>query len=330
MESKQKLPEIPDITHLIDQRCFHSLPVYNPPQPFSLNPPEDIAGDLEALYRQRFYKHAADLARRQIVETPAEQLRAGDLGLIRHVFDLWTVRQAALIMMRMGKLAKEEAKYLDDLLSARYRIVSTGQSVVPWKLKLLTVRVQAGGDSQIGITRYYSLAREARSELSAIRRQLRTEELNDSEKLTLEAEARLWADRLRNVGLYTSAMLVGTNDVKSALALLESMYEDCDKLQTTDSDTVSFKGKVAFSLGLLYLQIGDTISARQWFKNIKQDNVLCDLGISVCSIADSDWDSAESILKNIDDPDSASSIPIAVKNNLAVTEIYQGRFNNVS
>ena len=79
-----------------------------------MSPPEEIAGDLEALYRERFYKHAADLARRQIIETPVEQLRTGDLGLIRRVFDLWTVRQSALIMMRLASLAKEEAKYLDD------------------------------------------------------------------------------------------------------------------------------------------------------------------------------------------------------------------------
>ncbi|KAI8133656.1 hypothetical protein DUD61_002664 [Geotrichum candidum] len=325
---RNNMPEIPDITHLVDQRCFHTLPVYNPPQPFSMSPPEEIAGDLEALYRERFYKHAADLARRQIIETPVEQLRTGDLGLIRRVFDLWTVRQSALIMMRLASLAKEEAKYLDDLLSARYRIASTGQSVVPWKLKLLAVRVQAGGDSQAGIARYYSLARDARSELSAIRRQLRTEDLNEASRETLEAEARLWSDRLRNLGLYTSTMLVGTKDIKSALELLESMYDDCSNLGSVYPENVPFMGKVAFALGLLYLQIGDTISARQWFKNVEQDEVLRDLGISVCSIADLDWDTAESTLNKIDVSDTASSIPIAVKNNLAVTEIYKGRLNN--
>ena len=132
------------------------------------------------------------------------------------------------------------------------------------------------------------------------------------------------------VGLYTSTMLVGTKDIKSALELLESMYDDCSNLGSVDPENVPFMGKVAFALGLLYLQIGDTISARQWFKNVEQDEVLRDLGISVCSIADLDWDTAESTLNKIDVSDTASSIPIAVKNNLAVTEIYKGRLNNVS
>lgn len=334
--------EGPNIVHLIDPKCFQALPVYNPPQPFSLTPPAEIANDADALFKQHFYRHAADAAKKEIIEIPAAALRT-DAVLKQKVFSLWTMRQSALIVARLGTISREEARHLDELGSDRYRIGETGECIVPWRLRLIVVRVQAGGDTQVGITKYYSLAREARAQISRLRKKIMAYNgkkddgttTNNGKKEAYQAELKAWEGRLRNLGLFTSSMLLGMHDTKSALALLTSMHHDCDKLQEAHEEYKPFTYRVAFAIALVYLQIGDTISAREWFQRIEGNQFLQDFGLGVCAIADSDWESAESILKKVslsteDEYGNLANSKVSINNNLAVTKIYRGKLSEVS
>lgn len=315
-----------DISHLIDPKCFHQLPVYNPPQPFPLAAPAEIANDVDALYSHQFYRHAAEAARKELVGMSSEELKT-NVELQQRLFHLWTTRHAALILTRLGTIAREEARYLDELGADRYRLATTGECIVPWRLRLMVVRAQAGGDTQTGIAKYYTLAREARAEISRLRRKM-TADCEGLQKEEDVRELKLWEKRLCNLGLFTSSMLMGTRDTKSALSLLISMHQDCLKFSATEEDYKPFTQQVAFAVALVYLQIGDTISSREWFQRVAEDQFLQDLGLGVCAIADSDWESAESILKRVESSVTAEKevmSKVSINNNLAVAKIYRGK-----
>lgn len=321
----------PNLTHLIDSKCFHPLPVYNPPQPFPLAPPPEIANDIEALYKMHFYRHAAEVAKKNILEISAESLKSSE-EVQQLLFQLWIWRQTSLIMARLGTIGREEAKHLEELGSDRYRLPTTGECIVPWRLRLITIRVQAGGDSLAGIQKYYNLAREARSEIVRLRKKILGFEGDEEKKGNLESQVKIWEKRLRNLGLFTSSMLLGIRDTKSALSLLISMHQDCEKLQDKHEEYAKFTPQVAFAVALVYLQIGDTISSREWFQRIQGNNFLQDLGFGVCAIADADWASAESILKKVEisSTEKQDMSQVSINNNLAITKVYRGKLAEVT
>lgn len=329
--------DTPRITHLLNPKNFHPIPPYNPPYPFPLHPPsQELANDLQALFRERFYIHAAELARTQLLalskpkhnsavntsQQSAPALPAAPaVADPEIVFQLWTARLKALVLGKMGSVAHEEARVLGDLSSDAYRLQSTGESIVPWDLRILAVSLQGTGD----VSRYYVLAREARAEISALRA-LKQRSAADNEEL------KKWEDRLCELGLFTAAMLMSSRDTKSALELLRSMYTDSLKLTSeVDTDKEKVSTKVAFAIALVYLQIGDTISSRLWFKKL-DDSVLCDLGLSVCAIADSDWSLAETVLQKINcsDDDANPDYNLSIQNSLAVSQVYRGKVDEVS
>lgn len=321
----------PSLTHLIDPKCFHPLPVYNPPQPFPLAPPADIANDIEGLYKMHFYRHAAEVAKKKILEISAESLKTSEEAQ-QLLFQLWIWRQTSLIMARLGTIGREEAKHLEELGSDRYRLPTTGECIVPWRLRLITIRVQAGGDSLAGIQKYYNLAREARAEIVRLRKKILAVKEDGENKEVLESQMKIWEKRLRNLGLFTSSMLLGIRDTKSALSLLISMHQDCEKLQDKHKEYKKFTPQVAFAVALVYLQIGDTISSREWFQRIQDNKFLQELGFGVCAIADADWESAESILKKVEtaSTEKEDMSQVSVNNNLAITKIYRGKLAEVS
>lgn len=350
---------LPDISHLIKPTCFLSLPSQNPPHPFPLNPPSDIAVDPYLLFRSRFYRHAADLCRTKLLEVPAATL-ATSRAQIDTVFRLWTIRQAALLMIRMGGIARDESRHLGDLGDKQYRVIPSGESLVPWNLRLLSIRVQAGGDHPQGVTQYYTLAREARTTIQTtslylsrlLASQKEQGEVTEDEKLAdqireTQIQVVKWKARLRNLGLFTTAMLMGMRDTKSAVSLLQSIYTDsafAKSIPDDDADYITqqnaleisrFNTRVVFSLAMIYLQVGDSISARLWFSKLPETDddearKTKALGHALCSIADADWDAAEkAIALQINDeksasPNSHTPFYISLTNNLAVAQINKG------
>lgn len=125
-------------------------------------------------------------------------------------------------------------------------------------------------------------------------------------------------------------MLLGINDTKSALELLISMHHDSEKLKTSKTEYKEFTDQVAFSIAMIYLQIGDTISAREWFRQVQENDILQEVGLGVSAIADADWESAERILTQVSEKvESGKDEPlkISIRNNLSVANIYRGRLS---
>lgn len=310
----------------------------------------------------------------------------------------------------MGGIARDECRHFDDLNDARYRITPTNESVVPWNLRLLCVRIQAGGDNPQGLFQYYVLAREARSSIQSekmfltrllgdrrLSKEILEEEEEDTKRQKIEeltkrhpsiplskeefevlekkidqSKYRLatWRIRLRNLGLFIATMLLGMRDTKSAISLLMSIYNSCEKRANKEDDDEEekdekpedsilkeeeklanggfdnhyeskeefekFKDRVAFTLAMIYLQTGDTISSRLWFSKLS-DTASSDMGKSICFIADADWDAAEQSLTrqldslSVNDGESEeqdgkamlSPIAVAISNNLSVTQVHK-------
>lgn len=380
-------PNYPDISHLVNPSCFLPLPIQNPPHPFPLNPPSNITDPYE-LFKLRFYRHSAEACKQQLIKinTPVS-----DRITIKKVFRLWSIRQSSLLMGRLGGIARDEAKCLDDLGSQQYRAYPSGESLVPWNLRLLAIRIQAGGDNPQGIIEYYTLARESRNatqrekrylvrllskkqnlerEISATSTREESEKhtenkdgnneddgngeklthtmstsettqktldtLNESIQYTRYSLAK-WKARTRNLGLFIGSMLMSMRDTKTAISLLKTLYDECadlpkssnsqneqhlkkkspnesstktfDEVDDLQSFAISlskqdsavelqdFTNKVIFTLAVIYLQTGDTISGRQWFSKLSDKNSVA-LGLSICAIADADWDEAEKLLNN--------------------------------
>lgn len=397
-----------DASHLISPQCFLSLPSQNPPHPFPVNPPAD-ATDPYRLYQLRFYRHSAELCREQLlsISSPVNTLEP-----IYTVFRLWSIRLSALLMARMGGIAREESLHMGDLGADRYRVTAGGKSIVPWNLRLLVIRVQAGTNHKECTEQYHFLSQEARANtqkeklylvrLLAKKRDLEqrlrdgnfasekddkagSEKIEEKTKEDLEntlsqlessvKDSRKllarWKARLRNLGLFTASGLIGMRDTKTALSLLQSLYTECStnkpkkdlenddetpaslakrfSAQDSDTELAEFRNKVIFTQAMLYLQIGDTISAREWFAKLKSHDSSSLLGNAMCAIADADWDEVEKLLNDhvanppeektkseSGDEPSSPKIPdqftickrtpfdIAVSNNLSLTKANRG------
>ncbi|KAA8902659.1 hypothetical protein TRICI_005834 [Trichomonascus ciferrii] len=233
----------------------------------------------------------------------------------QYIFKLWHVRILCLVLAKLHATAKEESRHLGDLGADKYRL-KDGTSVAPWGFRLMLVRVQNGGDSQVGLSRYYSLAREARVE--SVKALSRKEEGSDS----IYVSAGEWRQRLRMLGLYISAMLIGMNDFNTAIDHLTTLYESASR--SNEKENIEFAKKVAPTLALAYLQTGDTLSAREWFQKIGDEKTKA-FTTAVCSMADADWSAASSVLEEQLSA-AGEELPesLMVANNLAISRLHEG------
>lgn len=233
----------------------------------------------------------------------------------QYIFKLWHVRILCLVLAKLHATAKEESRHLGDLGADKYRL-EDGTSVAPWEFRLMLVRVQNGGDSQVGLSRYYSLAREARVE--SVKALSREEEPTDS----IYVSASEWRQRLRVLGLYIAAMLMGMNDFNTAIDHLTTLYESASI--SNEKENIEFASKVAPTLALVYLQTGDTLSAREWFQKIDDEKAKA-FTTAVCSMADADWSAASSSLEEeVSAADDVSPESVKVTNNLAISRLHEG------
>lgn len=143
--------------------------------------------------------------------------------------------------MGQTQVAAQEVKVLGDLNESVY-VDEGGKNavnVVPWELRVLAVRLQGigYGDPRKGVMGYYDLAREARVELVRLKG-------GDSDT------ARLWEERLKDLGIRVASALVEMGDLAGAAA----------HLQTLRSETAG--REASFREALLWLKIGDVDRAR--------------------------------------------------------------------
>jgi hypothetical protein len=253
---------------------------------------------------KRFYIEAADRVRQSLVSLT-------DKSDGESILRLWHTRVSCLIKARLSQIAKAEAKVIGDLGAEKYRL-SDGTSVAPWGLRLLLTPIQAGGENQNTLSRYYALAREARVEIvKAIHRR-------PDPASGIYVSAAIWKERLRDLGLYIAATLMAMRDMPTAIDHLKSLYYTAAEQRISKEDK-KFSHKVASVLGLAHLQVGDTISAREWFQLASSSHGRT-LAYAVCSIADADWSEADKVLD--EDQESADTA-----NNLAITRLHEGQLS---
>ncbi|KAK9473871.1 uncharacterized protein V1510DRAFT_412930 [Dipodascopsis tothii] len=176
----------------------------------------------------------ANLAKDRLLATPA------DNGT--QILDLWALRLAALSLVPLTTVAEQEGAQLNDLGTPEsFR----GTPTVPWRLRVLLVKIQTPVHGQLGAVKYYALAREARGEAWKVR--------------GTPAEA-MWRTRLRACGLYVAAMLVQMKDYGTAadhlLVMLESVPEGDDEA----------RAEVVQALAVVAVTMGDARKLAKWLR----------------------------------------------------------------
>lgn len=283
----------------------------SPPEPFKISPDEISEYSLDELVDNRLYLPAASRAQ----NTLSSLSSAEDYN---YIFKLWHIRISCLVLAKLYSVAKEESRQLGDLGADKYRL-KDGTCIAPWEFRLLLVRVQGGGDTQGGLTRYYSLAREARAEAA----KTATGEKPDEDDSAIYVSSNVWKQRLRNLGLYVAAMLMGMNDFSTAIDHLTTLYNS--SVSSHNSEDVEFSKQVIPTLALAYLHIGDTLSAREWFQKSGSDENMKAFTSAVCSMADADWPAADTLLQ--DELREKGDDSVKVVNNLAITKLHEGDLN---
>ncbi|ODQ66064.1 hypothetical protein NADFUDRAFT_46607 [Nadsonia fulvescens var. elongata DSM 6958] len=266
---------------------------------------------LSELISRKLHILAAERARDEIISYRSQN----ETGLFSiseciEIFNLWYIRLTCLVRTRYAKVFHEEARQLGDLSSEYLRIKGdpkareTGTSIVPWSLRIFVVKLQANGDSQAGIARFYALAREARIESwKAKETKIHSIPIEEDNSREICVSSEIWDGRLRKLGVYIAATLIGMHDYTAAISLLRQMYETLqDKINnmgegTTDEieSNKAFLYEITQIIGLTYLTIGDTLSAREWFNGMPQ-SANTRLNLAICSMADEDWAAAETAL----------------------------------
>ncbi|CAN6603558.1 hypothetical protein TRVA0_002S02850 [Trichomonascus vanleenenianus] len=290
-----------ELDHLVNPRAFQPLPEFIVPPPFKVDPEQIASYDLTTLVERRLYIPAAHRARSELIETDPKDYK--------EVLRLWGLRIRALMKARLGAIAREECRVFGDIGSDRYRL-EDGTSVIPWDLRLVIVTIQASGDNQISLAKYYVMAREARAEAykSSVRDPKETVE-------GLHYSTQVWQDRLRNLGvMFVPAALIAIGDIAAAVDHLENLHETAEAQGQNE-----FMPRVAFALAMAHLQIGDTIAAREWFEKTESGKDSHFLS-AVCANADADWAEAGSLLEKVEDKDR-----LEVQNNYAVTRVHEGK-----
>jgi hypothetical protein len=146
-------------------------------------------------------------------------------------------------------------KSLEDLNSSYYLDDLTSTHLVPWELRVLAVRLQSMGfnDARRGVMGYYDLAREARLQLTSLKKTLALlsspSEKKENEEVRVKEEIAMWESRLEDLGIRTASALIEIQDLEGAAHFLKSLNPATPSLRTQKA--------------LLWLYIGDVEAARK-------------------------------------------------------------------
>ncbi len=222
------------------------------------------------------------------------------------IFSLLYIRLVTLTLINATLLAAQEVKVLEDLNSVFYHDSVTNEHLVPWRLRVLAVRLQGigFGDWRRGIMGYYELAREAR---------LKVRKVEGEEKA-------MWKERLRDLGIRVSNALVEMGDLDGAARHLKTLRgpdgeEEEDSFMST-------------RLALLYLRIGDVAAAKEYAEETGANNTGTNVLRPLLSMADGEYDSAAEEWRQLRESCSQQDSAM-VTQNLAVCLLYTGQLDEV-
>ncbi|KAK9459909.1 uncharacterized protein V1516DRAFT_465254 [Lipomyces oligophaga] len=249
----------------LDSRIFRSLP-----------PTPDPVSDLSD---SNFSPTASLLSRPVLLDLAASskarllsiKLPISATTVVSEILHLWTVRLSAILLLGFPGIADAEAHPLLELAAKAHQqqhAESLKQDIgdinsaaataslqsslsipdLPWRLRVLLVKVHSAPHPQAAVSRYYMLAREARTECWKARR------ASDS------AEFLLWSSNLLDCGLYVASSLSRMRDFGAAFdhvsCLLSSAQSHADRT------------RIIQTMGLLCLEAGDADRAAQWLNQL--------------------------------------------------------------
>ena len=217
------------------------------------------------------------------------------------IFALLYIRLSSLTLINATALAAQEAKCLEDLSSAFYKDPDTGTHIVPWELRVLTVRfllVEKQGSR--AVMAYYDLARDARLEIGKAKGE----------------EKAVWKARLADLGLRVANALVEMDDLMGACRHLESLRIEGQQEEET----------MRARLGLLWLRIGNLEMARRHLatEGDSRPGPYAEVVLPLLTMAEGDYKGAATQYAAI----RYSKAPLpnsSVTQNLAVCLLYTGR-----
>lgn len=236
---------------------------------------------------------------------------------VKQIFELLYVRLACLTLVGQTGIAAQEVKVLGDLTEPAYVDDVSGQSLVPWELKVLAVRLNGigYGDLRKGVMGYYELAREARTALQKLVQGVITDEAKTQ-------AVRMWEERLEDLGVRVANALVEMGDLAGAAAHLQTL-----------SGHKAMTKRAAFREALLWLKIGDVDRAKAVVatdaEGKGEEYVIDALG----QMAEGSYRKAADIwrgLLDIIDKDRKWDGEEMWKVNLAVSLLYSGQIEEVS
>lgn len=264
---------------------------------------------IDALVEKRLFQLAAEKVALQLTQMGTDlKATAVDQETADQVFKLWETRLTCLVLANFHRVAHSEAKSLGDLNVDLYRLIpekqpSTAtkpeisihwdrQSIVPWSLRVLTVRLASGSDTHGAILKYHSLAREAK---------IMRHKTEDTE---------LWAQRLVELGIYVTAVLVGMGDYANAISHVSNIVGT----QSTVPLEKHYE-YLRYLLCILYLQTGNFEKAKDVVPAEK--NAVSTL-LAICALASDDVGDAS---KELESADSANPL---VQNTEAIAAFSAG------
>ncbi|MCJ1335226.1 hypothetical protein MMC09_000494, partial [Bachmanniomyces sp. S44760] len=292
------------------------IDVQDIPQAFRISsnqPPPNAP--LQELVSKGYFRAAAILSALQLTSSISPTNNAA-------IFSLLYTRLACLTLINATQLASQEVKALEDLNSPFYRAGDgTGEHVVPWELRILSVRLQSigFGDARRGVMGYYELAGECRGEV----RKRGNEDKEGRE---------IWKTRLRDLGVRVGNALIEMGDLDGARRFLEG-FRDGQAQSGTD---IEEDEKLTSRLVLLYLKLGDVVAARRLVVGEEENNrrakgLTTQVLIPLLSMAEGNFEAAvnewSSLLEESSEGSMDANLKAMITQNMAVCLLYVGRLD---
>jgi tetratricopeptide (TPR) repeat protein len=297
-----------DLAHLCRADIFRPIPPNIIPQAFVDSPHVALQGasvsDLVA--NGQFYAAAV---------ASAQQLASiSDHSDTSRIFELFYTRLACLTLINKTcqEIAAMESLELRDLTGTFYRHPVTNEHLVNWDLRILAVRLQSIGfkDWRRGIMAFYTLAQDARQEISKARLDGQSQ------------DERLWKSRLLDVGIRVASMLAEMGDLDAAARHLRTIEIEED----LEDDE---KKRVTMMASLLWLQIGDLRAAKRCISPISDEagsdeptNISMQVFAALVKMAEGEFAAAVTAWEQLKEIHPTDAM---ISQNLAICLLYTGR-----
>lgn len=238
---------------------------------------------------------------RRAAETALDELLKCDANDAKRILELLYTRLACLVVISRPDIAAQEAHVLTDFLARSPPEAEHVVPLIPWELRLLLVRLQsfaATDGGRRGIMSLYALAAEVRGNIKAA---------NDDGRSN---EQMLWTNRLRDLGLRVTDMLVEMGELETATRHLDTLVD-------VPQD------ELAYRKALLRLRVGDVRGVQQCTDQLEDGAKQASLEALV-DIANGEFENAVQKCRSRMNTNGEDGL---VASNLAVGLLYTGRIS---